>query len=93
MAAWLLKNLNSLSIYLQTPSGQVTPFFAVGTEPSMKRCRLETSLDTELVASCYWLLLQCYRLQSIWSWPRQGGSFPLHTSREMEMRLIVTEKY
>ena len=54
----------------------------------MKRCRLETSLDTELVASCYWLLSHWSRLKSTWSW---AEIFPLLTSREMEMRFIVIE--
>ena len=52
----------------------------------MKRCRLETSLDTELMASCYWLLSHCSRLHSIVSC---AEIFPLLATSEMEMRFIV----
>ena len=45
-------------------------------------------MDTELVASCYWLLSHWSRLKSTWSW---AEIFPLLTSREMEMRFIVIE--
>jgi predicted secreted protein len=69
--------------HLDTWLGKVTP---PCTEPSMKRCRLETSLDTELMASCYWLLSHCSRLHSIVSC---AEIFPLLTTSEMEMRFIV----
>ena len=56
----LVRFNRNLVQHLETWLGQVTPPWAGGeTEPSMKRCRLETSLDTELMASCYWLLSHC----------------------------------
>jgi len=68
---------------------QVSPPWATsGEEPKSKRSRLDPKLDVELVGGCYWLLVNCERMKSVWSW---AEIFPLLTSNNLEMRFIVIE--
>ena len=62
---WFNKNLVQ---HMETWMDQVTPPRTSYTEPDNKRIRLESSLDTEMMASCYWLLKSCSRLQGLRYW-------------------------
>ena len=46
----------------------------------------KSSLDTEMMSTCYKLLKSCSRLQGLWSW---AEIFPLLASSELEMNQVM----
>ena len=55
----LVRFKKNLVQHMETWLDQVTPPWTSYTQPDIKRCSLESSLDTEMMATCYWLLKSC----------------------------------
>ena len=88
MCAHLARFNNNLVQHMESWLCQINPPWVNDAEPSLKKSKLEPSLDKEMIASTFWLLKNCTRLRTMWSW---AEIFPFMTSSNLEIRFLVIE--